>query len=163
MADASTRSTNYKEYTDAFMIVVVCFCFCFLVAMFLLRFCCNIAIDVCILGDMASARRRIHDFWILALGPFSRVIYVEEEAQPVHAAGGDDTDLARLMRRLSSQEKSLLMDSILTRKVRAIWLFLVYRRASRENVSFTSWLTYMRLIVSFCLGCNHRRSWSMER
>jgi hypothetical protein len=161
MADASTRSPNDKGHKDALMIVVAVFCF--LVGMVVLRFCCNIAIDVCILGDMAAARRSIRDFWNFTLGPFSRVIYVEEEDQSAHAAGGDDADLDTLMRRLSSQEKSLLMDSILTSKVSNTLLFLVYRRASRENVSFTSWLTYMRWTVSFCLGCNHTRSFSMER
>jgi hypothetical protein len=95
---------------------------CLLVGLVVLRFCCNIAIDVCILGDIASARRSIRDCWNFTLGPFSRVTYEEEGDQSIHATGGsDDADLDTLMRRLSCQEKTLLLDSILTSKVSAFY------------------------------------------
>lgn len=110
MTDVS-QELSYRE-----ALIIVGAVSCLLVGLVILRFGCNIAIDVCILGDISLAHRNIRDSWN-CLCPFFRTSTQYEEDQAVQAGGGDDTDLDTLMLRLSSQEKSLLMDSILTSKV----------------------------------------------
>jgi hypothetical protein len=116
MTDVSQRVPDAKELTYREALIIVLAVSCLLVGMIILRFCCSIAIDVCILGDIALARRDIRDCWNCLCRLFRTSTRYEED-QAIHAGGTDDTDLDTLMLRLSSQEKSLLMDSILTSKV----------------------------------------------
>lgn len=148
MSDVSPRLPDAEGFKGALFIASAVSCL--LIGLVVLRFICNIAIDVCILGDIAAARRSIRECWSFAFGPFSRATRDEEVDQSIHAAGGDDdANLDTLIRRLSPQEKSLLLDSILTSKVRACysirWLHdtNINRSASLENVSFISCLSHV--------------------
>jgi len=90
-----------------------------LIGLLILRFGCNVVIDVCILRDLAAAKRTLRDFWN-CMCPFCRMRDTEEEGDEelnVHAQNTESANVNSLLLQLTKQEKSLLIGSILISKV----------------------------------------------
>jgi hypothetical protein len=89
-----------------------------MIVLVILRFGCNVCIDVCVLRDLTAGRNTMRDFWNFVC-PCCRLQRQEqdEEEQMRGESEIDLSDVNSLLLRLTTQEKSLLISSILTSKV----------------------------------------------
>lgn len=114
MSEYAPRPPILQDMSHKEGLIIVAAVACLLIGLVILRFGCNIAIDVCILRDLAAARRTIRDFfpcWRM------REHQDDEEQQQVRENEIAVADMNSLMLRLTTQEKSLLIGSILKSKV----------------------------------------------
>ena len=101
-----------NELTVREALVIVGAVVALMVVLVILRFSCNIWIDLCILEDYASARRQVRNCW----NRFCLCCPIRERP-PDDNNGMELVDLNALMLRLSPDEKNALFDSILKTKV----------------------------------------------
>ena len=102
-----------------------------MIGLVILRFGCNVCIDVCVLRDLTAARNTVRDFWNF-LCPCCRLQLQEQDEQEQMRDESEIelSDVKSLLLRLTTREKSLLISSILTSKVSLIWLCVVCRNSS---------------------------------
>eukprot|EP00544_Gedaniella_sp_CCMP2646_P004939 CAMPEP_0202487020 /NCGR_PEP_ID=MMETSP1361-20130828/5458_1 /ASSEMBLY_ACC=CAM_ASM_000849 /TAXON_ID=210615 /ORGANISM="Staurosira complex sp., Strain CCMP2646" /LENGTH=226 /DNA_ID=CAMNT_0049116317 /DNA_START=116 /DNA_END=796 /DNA_ORIENTATION=- len=89
-----------------------------MIVLVILRFGCNVCIDVCVLRDLTAARNTMRDFWNFVC-PCCR-LQLQEQDEEEQMRGESEIELSdvnSLLLRLTTQEKSLLISSILTSKV----------------------------------------------
>ena len=129
MTDVSQHLPDAKELSYREALIIVGAISCFLVGMVLFRFCCNMTMNVCLfLGDTALVRRDdTLDYWNCICRFFCTSTHYYEEDQAIDTSDNDNADLDILMLQMSSQEKSILMDSILTNKVKCVDCSVFYR------------------------------------
>lgn len=117
-SEYTPRLPNMKDLAHREALIIVAAVTALMIGLVILRFGCNVCIDVCILRDFVSARRSLRGLWNL-MCPFCRIR--EMEQQDNGGESGDPeialTDVNSMLLRLTTQEKSLLIDSILTSKV----------------------------------------------
>lgn len=117
MSEYTPGIPNLKEMSHREALIIVAAVALLLIFLVILRFGCNICIDVCVLRDLTEARRTATDFWN-CLCPFCRIREIEQDEEQMQDASEIAlADVNSLLLRLTSQEKSLLIGSILTSKV----------------------------------------------
>ena len=112
---ALRRLASMKELSHREGLIIVAAVSGVMIGLVILRYLCNIAIDVCILRDMAAARRTIRSCWN-CICPCWQLRESDEEGQ-VNVQANEISNVNSLLLRLTTQEKSLLIGSILTSKV----------------------------------------------
>ena len=116
MSEFAPRPPSMKDLSHREGLIIVAAVSALLIGLVILRFGCNVAIDVCILRDLDAAQRTLRDFWN-CLCPFCRIQVIEENEEE-EQQGETLADVNHtLLLRLTAQEKSLLIGSILTSKV----------------------------------------------
>lgn len=118
MSEYTPKIPSLKEMSHREALIIVAAVAMLLIFLVILRFGCNMCIDVCVLRDVAEARSTARDFWNY-LCPFCRIreIDQDEEIQDENENEIALVDVNSLLLRLTAQEKSLLIGSVLTSKV----------------------------------------------
>lgn len=115
MSEYTPKLPSMKDLGHREGLIIVAAISLLLIGLVILRFGCNICIDVCVLRDLVAARNTMRDFWN-CLFPCCRIrAVIEEEEEQVQ--NDSAVDVNSLLLRLTKQEKSLLISSTLTSKV----------------------------------------------
>jgi len=93
------------------------------VFLFVLRLCCNLSIDVCLMRDMDAARRTLIEFRDRYFPFFKRRLVLphhqdsDVEAQEDQSSASEISTLDALLTGLTLQERRQVLDAVLPRKV----------------------------------------------
>lgn len=161
MSQYTPRIPSMSDLSHREGLMIVAAVSLLMIVLVILRFGCNVCIDVCVLRDLTAGRNTMRDFWNFVC-PCCRLQRQEhdEEEQMRGESEIDLSDVNSLLLRLTTQEKSLLISSILTSKVSLTCMYVLWRNSSCLPRRYYS-LTQHFLIVG--PGCHRRGSCFLER
>lgn len=139
----------------------------FIVFLLVLRFGCNVAIDLCILCDLREARRTLSDlrdsfcFWrrrgVVApeTTTSGELVLVEQQQQQGGEEQSEQAAVERLLQGLSDTERSIVISTLLKGMVSSSDCWLNSRtKRSKLNFVLTQTLSPVRaLICIVCTSC----------
>jgi hypothetical protein len=131
MSQYTPRIPSMSDLSHREGLMIVAAVSLLMIVLVILRFGCNVCIDVCVLRDLTAARNTMRDVWNFVC-PCCRLQRQEhdEEEQMRGESEIDLSDVNSLLLRLTTQEKSLLISSILTSKVSLTCMYVLWRNSS---------------------------------
>ena len=134
---------NVKQdftFRGALMVIgIVCG---FIIVLLILRYCCNIAIDLCIMCDPYEARRTTIEFRDKFFPCFKRRLVVPAVATERESSQTQTLDVETLLASLSDQDRQDVLGAVLTGKVSELF-------SERTNDTFPLCF-YFFLTSRFC-------------
>lgn len=123
MSEYTPKLPSMRDLSHREGLIIVAAISLLMIGLVILRFGCNVCIDVCVLRDLTAARNTMRDFWNF-LCPFCRLKLREQDEEDQERRDESEieiSDVKSLLLRLTTQEKSLLISSVLTSKVSNTW------------------------------------------